>query len=395
MGIFTSESCPSESLSGNLSARRSAPAPVQPRHRVCGGLRAWPPYVNRPFALMPRSSAMARRVRADRAAEEVRAQREVLEAPDEHPAEARIGLVGLDVAGDHPGLVVHAPARDLPGRVAEVGLGAELRDHDLYLAREGARAGGRSQPSMFARSVCGRAAEALRVPALVVGRSDRVHRVVDVSRVRRVGACPTRRRRLWSPRVERPDQPRGAGTTCCRWPPPVPLNVDLVHEVPGQDARVRPGVKDVEPNAPQRALAPAARRARGPSGPARRTGSTPCHTRMPAASSRSSSAEADGRACWARVASPRCSRRRATAASMSAGVHRVAAARGRPPAARRRAAAGAGRSRYRRPSRQRHLARPDARDVAGFPRHREAQHVQLRAAGPPQVGARKTRARAC
>src|SRR3954447_3606084 len=82
----------------------------QPGHEVGRGLR---PAVmgEQPLGVDSPLEADTRRERADGAAEEIRSQREVLQAPDEHSAQARIGPVGADVVGDHPRLEAHPPGR--------------------------------------------------------------------------------------------------------------------------------------------------------------------------------------------------------------------------------------------------------------------------------------------
>ena len=125
--------------------------------------------------------------------------------------------------------------------------------------------------------------------------------------------------------------------------------------------------------------------------PGASTGPTPCQTRMPAASRRSSSAGASG--CCARVAFAPSACRRRTIASMSPG----SSASPRPGAS---SCSDAPRSRSgrplrrRRPPPQRSSRRPDARGVGGLAPDREAQVVEVRdARAPTGPGGGRRRAR--
>ena len=92
---------------------------------------------------------------------------------------------------------------------------------------------------------------------------------------------------------------------------------DLVGEVPRHDAGVQPRLQDVQAHAPDRAALLHAG-VRDVHAPGASTGPTPCQTRIPAASRRSSSASLSG--CWLRVALAPMAFSRATIASASASV---------------------------------------------------------------------------
>ena len=134
----------------------------------------------------------------------------------------------------------------------------------------------------------GRRGERVLVPALVVGGADGVDVAVhEAGTVGHVRAPHVDRGR--APGVEAVHELRGR-VDVLGLAAVVPVAGDLVGEVPRHDAGVQPRLQDVQAHAADRAALlhgrarrPCARRIDGP---------TPCQTRIPAASSRSSSAVA-------------------------------------------------------------------------------------------------------
>ena len=136
------------------------------------------------------------------------------------------------------------------------------------------------------------------IPAGVVGLGDRVHVGIQRARLRAAGGRPTRRPppcASWS----RACSQRGQRLHVAHLGAVAPVARDLVDEVPGDDRRVQLGSAITA----VRACASASASSRGVLEyqlPAPSTGPTPCHTRIPAASSRSSRPGSSG--CWARAA---------------------------------------------------------------------------------------------
>ena len=272
----------------------------------------------------------------------------------------------------------------VPGALSAVGLGAELAD-DQHLAREGGAQA--HEPGVDGRLHGGRRGERVVVPALVVGGAHGVDvavhearpvghvRAPDVDRGRaardRGGARAGRRRRRTRAgrRSGRCRRPRWRGSRPRRWGAGAPAAT--FRRTRRIARRCCTGVREVH-------------------APGASTGPTPCQTRIPAASRRSSSASLSG--CWLRVALAPMAFSRATIASASASVSasprpgRVLLQRGAAQLQRLAVELQA-------PARPAHLAQADARGEDRLAGDLEAQPLERRVARLPELGARDAHAR--
>ena len=341
-------------------------SPKARANRGDGRASGWPRVGEQALLVDAADEADVGDLAVDRAAGERGATREVAQVPDQHRRSsrgiARVGARGASRAGapgsrSRPGAgagcraLASAPnsrddERPCPGRRARSA--ATLERDDRSRARA-ARASTCPRTSRRSSSAPTRVDVAVdRAPALSgrcvpqtstrdqparVGRCSSRGHVVDVRGLRRRrGRCP------------RP-----------RWPGSRRRSTGAV-AAGGRRVRTRARRGALRGPASSRSSAPGAS-----------TGPTPCQTRIPAASRRSSSAGLSG--CWARVAlAPMRLQLARRSRPCRRAVQRVAAAAARPRAARRRA----GRSRRPlstgAPPRQRELAQADAGAEAASPR---------------------------